>query len=256
MNEVWIFTLGSVFIISLIAFVGLLTVAFGKQRLHSLLLVLISFSAGALLGDTFIHILPEAIEQFGWSLEMSIWLLLGIIIFFALEKFVHWHHHHHVSVECDEEETHTKPYVVTTLVGDGLHNFIDGFIIAGTYLVSVPLGIATTIAVALHEVPQEIGDFGILLHGGLSRRRALLFNFLSALCAVLGALIVLVLGVMDDSFLRVLLPLTAGSFIYVAATDLIPEMHKEVAPAKSLLQLFGFLVGIALMIGLTFIEAE
>lgn len=246
---IWLLVLGSVVVVSLISFVGLLSFQSDADKVRPFLLVLVSFSAGALLGDVFIHLLPEAVEANGLHLGLSLWILGGILLFFVLEKFVHWHHCH-----LPEAHNHPKPFAFMNLVGDGLHNFIDGAVIAGSYLISVPLGFATTIAVVLHEIPQEIGDFGILMHAGLQKSKVILLNFASALTAVLGAVVVLGLGISSDTVLNVLAPFTVGGFLYIAGTDLIPELHKETNPVSSLIQLLSFIGGIAVMLALLLLE--
>ncbi|MFA4937090.1 MAG: ZIP family metal transporter [Patescibacteria group bacterium] len=239
---VWLYTLTSVFIISLASFVGLLTLSLRLDQLKKLLFFLISFAAGALLGDTFLHIFPELIAESGFTISLAFYLLFSIILFFILERFIRWHHYHHV----EEKDQHPVGYL--NLVGDGFHNFIDGMIIGASYLVSIPLGLATTLAVLFHELPQEIGDFAILLHSGFSKRKALFFNFLSALLAVLGAVLILWLGAgIGVKITSPLLALTAGGFIYIATVDLIPELHKESNLGKSLIQLVALLFGIGLM---------
>ena len=238
-----LYSLISVFVVSLISFVGLFTLGIGKKKMQDLLLYLVSFSAGAMLGDAFIHLLPEIVrEQHGFFLSGSLSLLSGVVTFFIIEKFIHWHHCH-----VEDSAHHIHPFAWANLIGDGVHNFIDGLIIATSYLVSLPIGFATTIAVIFHEIPQEIGDFGVLLHGGFSRSKALFFNFLTALSAVLGAVIVLILGRVDG-VLNFLIPFAAGNFIYIAGVDLIPELHKEVRISKSFFQLVCFLLGIAIML--------
>jgi len=235
----------SVLIVSLISFVGVFTLAVNAERLRRILIYLISFSAGALLGDVFIHLLPELVKSGTFTLTTSLVILGGILLFFVLEKVIHWQHCH---MPLTKHHVHSFAYM--NVIGDALHNFIDGMIIAGSYLVSVPAGIATTIAVVLHEIPQEIGDFGVLLHGGLSKRKALLYNFLSALAAVIGAGVALWLGGRFEQIESVLIPLAIGGFIYIAGSDLIPELHKETGAGKSLLQTLVFLLGILVMIGL------
>ncbi|MFH1749487.1 MAG: ZIP family metal transporter [bacterium] len=249
MFEIWVYTLVSVTLISLVAFVGILSFPLQKKTLKNSLLFLVSFAAGSLLGGAFIHLLPEAIEESGFTTSLPLFILLGIIIFFTIEKFLHWQHCH--SVDCDK---HPKSLAIINLVGDGFHNFIDGLIIGGSYLVSIPLGIATSIAVLLHEVPQEIGDFGVLLHGGFSRRRALFFNFLSALTAVLGAIVALVLFDYVGGLTKFLIPFTIGGFIYIAASDLIPELHKETDTGRSFISLLSFILGILVMLLLLLFE--
>ncbi|MAG16255.1 ZIP family metal transporter [Candidatus Woesearchaeota archaeon] len=249
MPNVWIYTLSSVVLVSLISFVGILAISIKTENMKKILLYLVSFSAGALLGDVFIHLLPEIVEDKGFGINISLYVLLGIIVFFILEKIIDWHHHHDLN-----SKTHLHPFAITNLFGDAFHNFIDGLIIAVSYLVSIPVGIATTLAVVLHEIPQEIGDFGVLLHGGFTKARALFFNFITALMAIVGAIIALVISSYTANITTVLIPFAAGGFIYVAGSDLIPELHKEVAVKKSVLQLAAFILGILLMMTLLLLE--
>ncbi len=246
--EIWVASLVAVAGVSAISLSGAVMLVRREAAVRRSLLFLIAFAAGALLGDAFLHILPEIAEsEAGFDLGTSFSLLTGVIAFFSLEKILHWHHAHIPH----EEVLH--PVAITNLVGDGLHNFIDGAIVAGAFLSSPQLGIATTIAVALHEIPQELGDFGILVHAGLSPRRALALNFLSGLVGIVGAIFVLVtaeIGGIED----LLLPFTAGAFVYIAATDLIPELHKEPEMGRSFVQLAGLVGGIAIMATLLALE--
>ncbi len=192
---------------------------------------LAAFAAGTLLGTVFFDLLPEAVgesahlveEGLSGKIDIFFWVLFGILGFFLLERFVHWFHHH----QHEYVEENVKPTVPLVILGDSVHNLIDGIAIGATFLVSIPLGIITTLAVAAHEIPQEIGDFGILLHKGLQRKKVLLVNFFSALTAVVGALISFWLGERIEASLPILLAITAGFFIYIAASDLIPEIHHE-----------------------------
>ena len=235
--------------ISAISLVGLVTLTLRGTVLRKSLLILISFAAGALLGDAFLHLLPEIVEeQGGFTISTSFGLLGGVIAFFVLEKILHWHHAHIAS----EEVLH--PVAITNLVGDALHNLIDGAIVAGAFLASPRLGIATAVAVALHEIPQEIGDFGILVHAGLAPRRALLLNFLTGLTAIVGAVLTLMASSFVQGLETALIPVTAGGFVYIASTDLIPELHKEPEAGKSVVQLIALMVGIAVMASLLLLE--
>lgn len=243
MNNVWLYTIGSVIVISIISVIGIATVLFTKEKLKSILLFLVAFSAGALLGDAFLHLLPEAIGNNGFSSTISLYVIAGILIFFILEKIVHWRHCHEIS--CDE---HPHKLATMNLVGDGIHNLIDGMVIAGSYSVSIELGIATTLAVILHEIPQEIGDFGVLLYAGIKPSKAVIYNFISALFALIGAIVTLTIGSYAENFTSIIVPLTAGGFIYIAGSDLIPELHKEVKLSKSLVQFIAILMGIGLML--------
>ncbi|MBI4043705.1 MAG: ZIP family metal transporter [Candidatus Diapherotrites archaeon] len=245
MLDAWTFTLASVVIVSLISFVGAFALYLNQARLHRILLYLVSFSTGSLLGDAFIHLLPESVETQGFGLEVSLYVLSGILVSFVIEKFIHWQHCHVLP-----SKNHAHPFALLNLYGDAVHNFIDGLIIAASYLVSFPLGVATTLAVVFHEIPQEIGDFGVLLHGGFTSRKALTFNFLTALTAVVGALMGLFLGSVSASVSFFLVPFAAGNFIYIAGADLIPELHKQTQPIESAFQILAVLLGIGVMVAL------
>src|SRR3989344_3424132 len=181
MIEVVAYTILSVLIVSIVSLIGILALSIKTDKLKKILIYTISFSAGALFGDAFIHLIPEAVKETGFGLKTSLFILLGIIFSFIIEKFIHWRHCH-----LPHSKEHIHPFAVMNLLGDGIHNFIDGIIIGASYLASIPTGIATTIAVILHEIPQEIGDFGVLLQGGFSKSKALAFNFLTAATAILG----------------------------------------------------------------------
>jgi zinc and cadmium transporter len=204
---------------------------------------------GGLFGDAFIHLLPESFRELGMNLSVSLYVILGILIFFVLEKFLRWRHCH-----IPTSEEHMHPLATINLVGDTVHNLIDGMLVAASYMVSLPIGIATTSAVIMHEIPQEIGEFGVLIHGGLSVRKALAFNFLSALTAMLGAIIAILLGSEVGGFSTSLLPIAAGGFLYIAGSDLIPELHHEVNVSKSLLQFTMILLGVGVMALLVIME--
>ena len=247
---IWVYALVSVFIVSLLAFIGVFTLTINPRRLEKYLLLLVSFSAGSLLGGAFIHLLPETVEKFGFSIEISWYVLLGILFSFAIEKLVHWRHCH-----IPTSTTHPHPFAYMNLFGDGVHNFIDGLIIGASYVASIPVGIATTIAVILHEIPQEIGDIGVLIHGGFERKRALLVNFATALTAVLGTVIALLLGEITG-FIQFLLPFAAGGFIYIASADLIPEIHKECDAKKSLAHMVMITLGMLVMFSMMFLGLD
>ncbi len=249
MNSVWTWSLGSVAVVSLVSLVGIVTLAVNKRRLQGALLFLVSFAVGGLFGDAFIHILPEAFEHAPSRLAPSLLVLLGLFIFFILEKFIYWRHCH--AGVCD---FHQKPVVWVNLIGDGIHNFIDGVLIAASYGVSFPIGFATTLAVVFHEIPQEIGDFGILIHGGLSRRQALGYNFLCSLTAFAGALAVLLIGPSVQGLSRLVIPVAAGGFIYIAGSDLIPELHRETSVGRSFLQFAAIGLGVGVMALLLLLE--
>ncbi|HLC79695.1 MAG TPA: ZIP family metal transporter [archaeon] len=250
MLDVWGYSIASVIIVSLVSLFGIITLPFGEKRVGKFLIYMVSFSAGALFGDAFIHLLPEAAEQIGgFTPTLALYLIGGIIFSFIIEKFIRWRHCH-----LPTTEDHPHPLALMNIVGDATHNFIDGLIIAGSYLVSIPVGIATTLAVIFHEIPQEIGDFGVLLHGGFSKQKALMFNFLSALTAILGAVVALLISSFVENITIFLAPFAAGIFIYIAGTDLIPELHKEVEVKKSFIQLLWFVLGIGVMLALLLLE--
>lgn len=246
---IWFNSLFSVAIVSLLSFSGALLFLIKKERSMHFLLYLVSFSVGALLGDVFFHILPGITEQENFSVLTGAYFLAGIIVFFVIEKFANWHHCHDL-----EHTHHLKSLAYTNLIGDGLHNFIDGMIIAGAYLVSFPLGLATTLAVVFHEIPQEIGDLGVLMYSGFNRAKALLFNFFSACLALAGAVVTLLIVANVNNLLVVLLSIAGGGFIYIAGSDLIPELHKECRFCKSIYQLIFIVCGMGLMWVLTLVE--
>lgn len=249
MLSVWLYTLISVFVVSLVAFVGILTFSLKVEKLQKILIYLIAFSAGALFGDAFLHLLPEIVEEVGFNLNIALFILGGLILFFITEKIIHWRHCH-----MPITKTHVHSFAIMNLVGDGVHNFIDGLIIGASYIISIPVGIATTLAVIFHEIPQEIGDFGILIHGGYSKKKALLINFVSALTAILGAVVALLLAGIVENIQFILAPIAIGGFIYIAGSDLIPELHKEVGVKKSFWQLISFILGILIMVALLLLE--
>ncbi|MDO8628706.1 MAG: ZIP family metal transporter [Nanoarchaeota archaeon] len=247
----WVFL--SVIIVSCISFVGVVSLVLSKSLLHRLLLYMVGFSAGALLGDAFLHLLPESVESLP-IVTVSLVALLGIVVSFAVEKFVQWRHVHHADVQEIKEHGH-KVFASMNLIGDAVHNFIDGMIIAGSYLVSFPLGLSTTFAVALHEIPQEVGDFAVLLHGGLKLKKALWFNFLSGMTAILGAAVALLLRSAVENISVYLSSFAIGGFIYIAATDLIPELHKErYSVGSSSKQLIALMLGMVVMAALLWLE--
>jgi zinc and cadmium transporter len=219
-----------------------------ERTLKKIVPYLVGFSAGGLLGDTFIHLLPEATEESGFNLSISIAILFGIILSFIIERFLQWRHCH---VPSSEEHPHNFAYM--NLFGDAVHNFIDGIIIGGSYLVSIYLGITTTLAVTFHEVPQEIGDCGVLLQGGFSKMKIFLFNLTISFTAIVGALLALYLNSFTQEITKFLVPFTAGQFIYIAGSDLIPELRKdEPELLKSVLQLVFIMFGILIMLALSY----
>ena len=249
MNE-WVLSLLSVGIVSVISFVGAFALWAGISRLQWMVPLLIALAVGALFGDALIHLLPEAFADSSSSALTASYVLLGILLFFAFESFLHWHHEHRS--QATDSAVHPMAYV--NLLADGLHNFVDGLIIGASYLVSVPIGLATTAAVALHEIPQELGDFGVLVRAGFTRRRALTMNFLSALAALIGVPISLLVGSQVEGYATVMVAVTAGGFIYLAGADLIPELHKDHRLPRSFIQFVVVVIGMGLMYLLLLIE--
>ncbi len=241
-------------IISLISLVGAIALAWKAGFLKRILFILVSIAAGALFGDAFIHLVPEAYEEIGDPLLVSSLILAGILTFFALEKFLRWHHTH-----SDDElvpETHAQIHPVGHLVlaSDGLHNLVDGVAIGAAFMVSIEAGIATTIAIALHEIPQEIGDFALLVHAGFSRAKALLMNFASALFAFAGVGLAFWLGTSFEGATPLIAAFAAGNFIYIAGSDLVPELHKTTEGKRSFLQFMAIIAGLLVMVALLAFE--
>lgn len=241
--HILIYSLIAVIIVSLISLIGVFFLFFKHKTMQNVLFYLVSFAAGGLIGGALLHLLPEAIEEFGTKINISyifVFFLIGILVFFLLERFLHWHHCH--KYQC---KAHMFHYMI--LLGDAFHNFVDGLVIAASFFVNIGIGMITTLAVILHEIPQEIGDFAVLVFGGFSKTKALLYNFLSALTAIIGVVIGYFLFTKIESFTVFLLPFTAGGFIYIAVGDLMPQLHKEEKISKSMLQLVMLILGILLM---------
>ncbi len=245
------YTLLSILAVSLASLGGALFLAMRESTVRRFLLLFVSFSTGALLAAVFLHLLPEITENAHESAAPFALVLGGVLFSFIIEKFIHWRHCH--SLDCDE---HVHAAGTLVLIGDAVHNVVDGMLIATSYMVSVPVGLATTLAVFLHEVPQELGDFGVLLHSGYSRKRALLFNFLSALTAFIGAFLVFGLSEVAEGIEHILLPIAAGNFLYIAGADLIPELHKEMRLKSAVQQLIAMLIGIGLIASVLWFSPE
>lgn len=225
-------------VVSLISLIGIFFIGMKEKTLDGLMEYLVSFAVGGLLGGAFLHLLPESIESANPSI--FVYVLSGIVIFFLLEKILHWRHCH--KGQC---EAHTFTYL--NLIGDGVHNFIDGMVIAASFATDVKLGVVTTVAVAAHEIPQEIGDFGILIYGGFSKAKALACNLITALTAVVGAFAAYFSFGRTLWLKDYLIPFTAGGFIYIALVDMMPELHKKARGIKIALQLVTIISGIFLM---------
>lgn len=240
----WELGLASVVAVSLISLVGAVALWFTEKKLKTAFLFFVSFAAGGLIGDAFFHLIPEAVGETGLTVTTSSLIVIGILSSFAVERFLQWRHCH---IPTSREHPHSFAYM--NLFGDAIHNLIDGLIIGASYLASIPLGIATTVAVVFHEIPQELGDFSVLVYGGFTKRKALLFNVLTALTAIVGALIAFILGSSVEGFVPFLIPFAAGNFIYIAGSDLIPELRKdEFDSKKATLQFVSISLGVLTML--------
>ncbi len=227
-------------VISLMSLMGVFLLSINTKRLNQFLISLVGLAAGVLMGSAFIHLLPEAIELVEEPQDILLYTLFAFIGFFLIEKYIHWRHSH--------GEGHGKQsFGYLNLLGDGLHNFIDGVIIAGAYMTSLEVGLIATLAVILHELPQEIGDFAVLLHAGFSKTKALMFNLLTALTAVIGGIVGYFLINTSEAYLPYLLAVAAGGFLYISAADLIPEIRDESHKHHANVSLVMFLMGITIM---------
>lgn len=235
-----IYILASVFVVSLVSLVGIAAISFKNKSLKNVVFFLVSFATGSLLGAAFFDLLPEAMEEAD-SFYVFGGVLSGIIFFFLLEKFLYWYH-------CHEQECTVHQFTYLNLVGDAIHNFLDGVIITAAFLTSVPVGLVTTIAIVSHEIPQELGDFGLLVYGGFSKAKALTYNFITALTAFAGALTAYFFLDKIKGFTPLMISVSAGGFIYLACTDLIPELHKERVVSRSLKQVILILLGIGVIL--------
>ena len=243
--DVLFYSVVATFAVSAISFAGILTLFLKDKILNKIVFYLVAVSAGSLMGGAFLNLLPEALESAkgaGDIQNIFIAVLVGFALFFILERILHWHHCHKHGGDCE-----VHPFTYLNLFGDVFHNFIDGVVIVASFSLSFELGVATTVGVILHEIPQEISDFGVLIYGGFTKFKALLFNFLSGIFAVIGALCGFALVNTIQGIIPLLTALTAGGFIYISASDLIPELHKESKFIKSLVAFICFFGGVGLM---------
>jgi zinc and cadmium transporter len=236
----WI--VGGGILMTAIALVGSVTLLLKESTLRRVVLPLVAFAAGSLIGGAFFHMLPAALQAGGTAMKTFLWLILGFLVFFALEQFLHYHHCHRVSAECK------KPLTYLILLGDGLHNFLGGLAVAGTFLIDIRLGVTTWLAAAAHEIPQELGDFGVLIHGGWARKSALFYNALSGVTFLLGGVVAYAASFrLDVSFL---VPFAAGNFIYIGASDLIPEVNKHRDARTNVVHFASFAAGLGLLLAI------
>lgn len=229
---------------SLISLVGIFSLWMEEKSLKKILILLVALSAGALLSGAFFHLIPESLEKLT-PMTTFTYVLTGFIIFFLMEKFLYWHH-------CHEGKCDVHPVSYLILFGDGIHNFIDGIIIAISFIVSIPFGVITTVLIIGHEIPQELGDFGVLVHGGFSKAKALVYNLISQMACVVGGILGYFLSTSIEGIIPFVLPFAAGGFIYISASDLVPELHKEPEIKKSLTSFAFFMVGVLFMLAIKF----
>jgi zinc and cadmium transporter len=250
----WILSLLSVGGVGLVSLAGLATLSLDETRLRPLATALVSFAVGALLGDAFLHLIPESFSGGGPALGSSLAVLGGMLLFFVLEKLLR-HRHGILHRQHHPDRSPAPVLAAINLIGDGIHNFVDGVLIGASYLAGPELGLSTTVAVLFHEIPQELGDFGILVHSGLGARRALLLNLASAGAAIAGTVVTLLAGAVGGSAIAAgVLPVTAGGFLYIAAADLIPELQHDRTLRGLALQASLIALGIAVMALLTLVE--
>jgi zinc and cadmium transporter len=240
MDPLLLWIVGSGLLMGVIALVGSVTLVLSAQALQRILLPLVAFAAGSLLGGAFFHMIPAALATGMTDVAVYTLVLAGFAVFLALEQFLHWHHCHRAEASCK------KPLTYLILIGDGLHNFLGGLAVAGTFLIDIRVGIVTWLSAAAHEVPQELGDFGVLVHGGWERREALFYNVLSALTFLVGGIVAYAASFrLDVTFL---VPFAAGNFIYIGAADLIPEFKTHADFKANIVHFVAFALGLVLML--------
>lgn len=236
MSANFFWAIGASVAVSLISLIGVFSLLLKDKLLENLIFVLIGFSAGALIGGSFLHILPETLET-NSSDKVFLFVLLGFILFFFLERYFYWRH-------CHEGVCDIHAFSYLNLIGDGIHNFSDGLAIGSSFIIDIRFGLITTLLVVLHEIPQELGDFGVLVYGGFSKAKALFYNFISALTCIIGTVLGFYLSSVFTHFSQFLLPIVAGGFIYIASCDLIPELHKQPGLKRASLSVTAFSAGI------------
>lgn len=243
---VWIIL--STFLISLLGWIGILVLFLKEELIDKILLILVALAAGGLIGGAFLHLLPQAINRSQQSpVTLFIYSIIGFCLFYILEQFIHWHHHHGT--------THKhEPVSYLVLISDTIHNFIDGLIIAGSFLISLHLGLVTSVVIALHEIPQEIGDFGVLIYGGFSKRNSLILNYITQTTVILGGITGFLISGLIENIPIFLLPFAAGNFIYIASSDLIPEIKHTEKTKNAIIYFLVFIIGILLMYSIKIIR--
>jgi zinc and cadmium transporter len=241
---IWIIVSGIA--MSCIALVGSVTLILSDSTLKKILLPLVAFAAGSLIGGAFFHMIPAAIDQMGNRIDVYLWIVAGFVLFLAMEQFLNWHHSHGGV----EEEDTKQPLTFLILIADGIHNFVGGMFVAASFIADIHLGIVAWLAAAAHEVPQELGDFAVLVRGGWNKKSALLFNFVSALTFLFGGLVAYFASQQVE--VDFLIPFAAGNFIYIAAADLIPEIKHGTHVKTNVLHFISFVAGIGILLAIKF----
>jgi zinc and cadmium transporter len=234
-------------VVSLISLVGVFALLIKDNLLKKIMIFLVAFAAGGLIGGAFLDIIPEAEQYIQNRTHLFLYVILGYTLFFILEKYLHWRH-------CHSADCHMHRFTYLNIVGDMIHNFSDGLIIGAIFLIDIKVGVATTLAIIFHEIPHELGNFSVLVYGGFSKFKALFFNFLSSLFAIVGTLVGFYFATQIKGFAGIILPIAAGGFIYIASCDLIPELHKEEDGKRSALIMVTFVLGIMLMFFLKMLD--
>jgi zinc and cadmium transporter len=236
------YILGALFLVSAVSLIGVFILAFNPKILNKILPMLVAFAAGALLGASFFDLIPESIHELG-DINGPLYIAVGIIIFMMLENVLHWHHAHHNNCE----DCHPSPTGYAILLGDGLHNFLDGVLIASAFMLNIPAGIAVTIAVILHEIPQEVGDFAIVIDSGFTRAKAIWFNLLSALFAMVGGMTAFFALQYVEGGIPYLVAVGAGGFLYIALVDIVGGFKHKTKSNQSVSQMLALVLGLAVI---------
>ncbi|MFI3136435.1 MAG: ZIP family metal transporter [Methylococcaceae bacterium] len=244
--------LGASFLVSLSSLSGLFALWMQPEKLMRVVPYLVSLAVGVLLGDAFIHLIPDAVARQGSVATVCLWTLIGVFLFFVLEKVVRWRHDHRLDFASQTDDV--RPMAKMNLVGDAIHNLVDGILIGGSFLIDPSIGLTTTFAIIVHEIPQEIGDVGALVYGGFPPKTAILYNFYCSLSVIIGTVFTLLLSKLAEASLVFLLPIAAGGFIYIAATDMIPALHEHSSLPNLLGQSLIFALGIGFMQSVVVIE--
>ncbi len=238
MGQIWFYTLSSILLVSLVSLVGIVALIIKDNFFQKIQTLLVSFAIGSLLGGAILHLIPESLENEKTS---SVLVLVSIVIFFILEKYFHLRRHK------QESQSAIKSFGPLNLLADGFHNFLDGILLAAAYSVNIHTGLIATVAVLAHELPQEIGDFAVLLQAGYTKKRALFLNLITALSSMIGGILVLISPLFGNKVSPYILPLAAGGFIYIALADLIPELNHTKSVKKSIFQVIAILLGLTTM---------